>query len=158
MRGLAFIALTATAALLATPSANAVDYKARSVITDTCGGLLSDYVATAAGTADTGFTGTLAAAGNPSGVTMTLTPQVFKEIPNGSLRAELASPAINDEAVTAFPVLLEDFNGRGLLRFETPWGATVGTPGCTGAGTRVTSLTGEISTRGVSYSYRLTRP
>ncbi|MFC9293849.1 hypothetical protein ACFTWH_08780 [Streptomyces sp. NPDC057011] len=159
-RGLALGTLMATAALLTVPSANAVDHNMESAgVVDTCGGRLADYLATAEGTADTAFAGTLTVAGGASPIAMTLAPQTFGEaIPNGFVRAEFSHPAISDDAVTSAPTLLEDQYGRSLIRFVTPWGSTLATAGCGDAMSRVTELTGDVTSRGVTYQYTLTRP
>ncbi|MFF5808354.1 hypothetical protein [Streptomyces sp. NPDC012746] len=128
-------------------------------VSDTCGGLLTDYLATAAGTADTAFAGTLTVAGGASPIAMTLTPQAFGgAIPNGLVRTEFAHPALSDDAVTSAPTLVADQSGGNLIRFRTPWGPTLATAGCSGAAPRVTELTGNIRSRGVIYQYTLTRP
>ncbi|MER5935645.1 hypothetical protein [Streptomyces sp. NPDC002054] len=160
MRGLAFIALTATAALLTVPSTHAVDRKSGGAsVSDTCGDtLLTDYLVTAEGTADTAFAGTLTVAGGASPIAITVTPQASGgAIPNGLVSTEFSHPAISDGAVTSAPSLVEDPSGRSRIRFETPWGPTLATAECTGATTRVTELTGGITFRGVAYQYVLTR-
>nr|WSW48118.1 hypothetical protein OG296_36375 [Streptomyces sp. NBC_01001] len=159
-RGPAFIVLMATAALLTVPSAHAVDHKSGGAsVSDTCGGtLFADYLATAEGTADTAFAGTLTVVGGASPIAMTLTPQASAgAIPNGLVRTGFFHPAISDDAVTSAPNLLEDISGRSRIRFETPWGPTLATAGCTGATTRVTKLTGGLTFHGVAYEYVLTR-
>ncbi|MFD7259099.1 hypothetical protein [Streptomyces sp. NPDC059874] len=158
-RGLAIGTLMATAALLTVPSANAVDHKLGSArVVDTCGGLLADYLATARGTADTAFAGTLTVGGGASPIAMTLTPQTSAgAIPNGFVRAEFYHPVISDDAVTSAPTLLEDQHGRNLISFATPWGPTLAMAGCSDGTSRVTKLTGNIASRGVTYEYTLTR-
>ncbi|MFF4098864.1 hypothetical protein [Streptomyces sp. NPDC001903] len=159
MRGLAFIALTAAAALLAAPSAHAVGDKTGGVdASDTCGGLLTDYLATAAGTADTAFAGTLTVAQGASPIAMTVTPQSYAGVvPDRLVRTEFTHPALSEAAVTSTPGLVEDRSGRIRLLFETPWGPTLATAGCTGGTPRVTDLTGAIMYEGVAYQYALTR-
>ncbi|MFE6844576.1 hypothetical protein [Streptomyces sp. NPDC057686] len=158
-RGLAFVALTAAAVLLAVPSAHAVDATSEGArVSDACGGLLTDYLDTAAGSADTAFAGTLTVAGGASPMAMTVTPQASGGmIPNHLVRTEFTHPAISDDAVTSTPALVKDQSGRSLLLFTTPWGPTLATAGCTGATSRVTDLTGGITHEGVVYQYALTR-
>ncbi|MFK0046129.1 hypothetical protein ACIQU4_18865 [Streptomyces sp. NPDC090741] len=128
-------------------------------VSDTCGGSLADYLDTAAGTADTAFAGTLTVAGGASPIAMTVTPQASGGVvPTDLVRTEFTHPAISDDAVTSIPGLVNGQSERSRLLFETPWGPTLATAGCTGATPRVTNLTGGITHEGVVYQYTLTRP
>ncbi|WSN53949.1 hypothetical protein OG299_01630 [Streptomyces sp. NBC_01296] len=129
------------------------------LVAGACGGLLADYLATAEGTADAASAGTLTVAGSASAIRMTLAPQVFDGmIPSGLVRAGFSHPAISDSAVISAPTLEQDQFLWGMIRFESPWGPTLATAGCSGATTRVTELTGGITHGGVGYQYSLTRP
>ncbi|GGV58780.1 hypothetical protein [Streptomyces spectabilis] len=135
-RGIMACALIGAVGGVMSPAGNA---HAAAATPDICGGAASDYTGLLG--LDTPFTGTA----NRDGADkpMTWTPLVLAQ---GTLyKAEINNGTADDRTMVANFALMVGTDGRGEIRFATPWGMAVSdNVHCGGIGTRVTKIEGSI--------------